>query len=96
MRLESKKKCAVLDGTGLLIVNANFFQLNEFLHESRRDFIASTNSNRVQHKYGGNMCCMSGLRWPCMALINDLIFSEFEIEYWCTPTPSLYQHIHYD
>ena len=48
------------------------------------------------HKFGGNMCCMSGLRSPCMVLINDLIFSEFEIQYWCTPTPTLYQHIYYD
>jgi len=48
MRLESKKKCAVLDGTGVLIVNVNFFKLNEFVHESRRDFIASTNSTTIQ------------------------------------------------
>ena len=48
MRLESKTKCAVLDGTGVLMVNAKFFKLNEFVHESRRDLIPSTNSNTVQ------------------------------------------------
>jgi hypothetical protein len=48
MRLESKKKCAVLYGTGVLIVNANFYKLNKFVHESRRHFIASTNSDTVQ------------------------------------------------
>ena len=48
MRLESKKKCAVLEGTGVLIVNANFFKLIVFVHESRRDFIPSTNSDTGQ------------------------------------------------
>ena len=51
MRLESKKKCAVPDGTGVLIVNANiFFKLNKIVHESRRNFIASTNSDTGQPK----------------------------------------------
>ena len=48
MSLESKKKCAVLDGTGILIVNANSFKLNEFVHESRRNIIASTTSDTIQ------------------------------------------------
>ena len=48
MKLDSKKKSTVLDGTGILIVNVIFFTLNEFLRESRKDFIASSISNIVQ------------------------------------------------
>jgi len=45
MRVESKKKCTLLDGTGILIVNVIFvlFTAKEFVHASRREFIASTN-----------------------------------------------------
>jgi hypothetical protein len=33
---------------GSINSKCEFFKLNEFVHESRRDFIASTNSNTVQ------------------------------------------------
>jgi hypothetical protein len=44
MKLENKKKCTVLDGTGMLIVNVIVVLLTvkKFIHESRRDFLAST------------------------------------------------------
>ena len=38
-----------MDGTGMLIVNVIWvFPVKEFVYESRRDFIASTNNNTVQ------------------------------------------------
>jgi hypothetical protein len=44
MKLESKKKCTMLDGTGMLIVNVILVLLTakKFAHERMRDFIAST------------------------------------------------------
>jgi hypothetical protein len=44
MKLESKKKCTVLDGTGMLIGNliVVLLTVKKFAHASMRDFIAST------------------------------------------------------
>jgi hypothetical protein len=42
MKLESKRKCSLLEGAEILIVNVVSFTVNEFVNESRSDFIAST------------------------------------------------------
>jgi len=48
------------------------------------------------HKYDGNLCCLSGLRWPCVAVTKWFNLSEFENECWCAYTASLRQHNCYD
>ena len=49
MNFESKIKCTEMDGMGILIVKVIWFvPVKEFVYESRRDFIASKNTNTVQ------------------------------------------------
>ena len=53
-----------------------FVLVKGFVHGSRRDFIASPNSNAVQPQvrglYDGNLCCLSALRRSCVMLTKHV------------------------
>jgi len=65
MKLEFTKKCTVLSGMGIFIVNVLFFTFSEFVHE-----ILQPPQSLIQssYKYDGNLCSLSGLSRSCLAL----------------------------
>ena len=67
MNLESNNKCKLLGATWIIRVIVKFFKVNEFVHESTRNLTLPQTIIQSRNLHDGNLCCLSGLRWSCMA-----------------------------
>jgi hypothetical protein len=70
MKLDSKKKCTVLDGTGMLVVNVIFvsYGKSDFTWKQERLYRLHKHLIQSSHKYDGNLCYLWVLRRSCMVL----------------------------
>ena len=68
MNWESKNKCTVLDGTGILIVIVNFLRQMGLYMKGGEILSPPHTVIESSHKHDGKLSILSGLRKSCVAL----------------------------